>query len=102
MNAVINQLTPASRALLHAALEHFKNNIKQEFANVVLSGESELYREFFTYIHTEVIALENTLFADCFIEDLEFMQHFKAHYKTKKQKSQTMPVTNKENTFEGS
>lgn len=85
MNAVINELTPAQRALLHSSLLYMKNNIKQEFADIVLNGESDLYMEFYTYTEKQITDLLNTLFAECFIDDMEFIQHFKAAYKAKKE-----------------
>jgi hypothetical protein len=101
MNSVINELTPPQRALLHSALLYMKNNIKQEFADIVLNGESDLYREFYTYTEKQITELINQLFAHCFIEDMEFIQHFKAAYKAKKELEKQMLPTATHKHFEG-
>jgi hypothetical protein len=85
MNAVINELTPAQRALLHAALENFKEGIEQNFEKMILNGGDNLYKEFYAFTQEEIRNLQNKLFAECFIDDMNFMDHFNKQFQLKKE-----------------
>ncbi len=76
MSNIITQLSPAERALLHQALLFFKEHSQEAFAETIVKDHSTIYKEFYKYAETTTTDLMNKLFADCLIDDMEFIKHF--------------------------
>lgn len=75
-STLINDFTPAQRALLHACITFFKNNTQQAFTETIEKNKSPLYKLFYSYTTEQLNELEQRLFAECFIDDLDFVKHF--------------------------
>jgi hypothetical protein len=92
MQHLILQMQPQQRALLYTALLCFKNQVEQNLGETILAKEPVALAEFYSYTQNETNALIQTLFAECFPEDLELLQHFVAQWKIKKATPETLPA----------
>lgn len=76
MTNFTDQLTPAERALLHTALLFFKEHAQEAFSETIVKDQSNIYKEFYKYAETTTNDLMNKIFAECFIDDMDFIKQF--------------------------
>lgn len=77
----ITDLSPAEQSLIYNALLFFKQNAEDAFAEcITTSGHPTVNRIFFAHAEKSVKDIINKLFAETFIDELDFVKHFHKNF----------------------
>ena len=76
MQNIIDLLTPKERALLFTAIKNLKEGAESGLATAIMHSDKNMLQQFFSDTRSNCDALTKKLFAECFIEDLDYCDQY--------------------------